>query len=73
MNGLIQDVWKSYDCPTSSEGCEIAFTDEEFETLARDSSYYVRAIQESTPAINGENTLAGSEEFKLCKGNFKDW
>jgi len=77
VNGLIQDVWKSYDCPTSSEGCEIAFTDEEFETLARDSSYYVRAIQEPSASINAKNLRCTynekgeCEKVNICNGDFK--
>ena len=77
VNGLIQDVWKSYDCPTSSEGCEISFTDEEFETLARDSSYYVRAIQEPSASINAKNLRCTynekgeCEKVNICNGDFK--
>jgi hypothetical protein len=77
VNGLIQDVWKSYDCPASSEGCEISFTDEEFETLARDSSYYVRAIQEPSASINAKNLRCTynekgeCEKVNICNGDFK--
>ena len=46
----------------------IQFEDENY---SRDSVYYVRAIQEVTPAINGGNISASSEEFKLCKGSFR--
>mgnify|MGYP003303798348 FL=1 len=37
----------------------------------RDSSYYVRAIQEETPAINGKNITIENGEVKICKGSFK--
>ena len=49
---LIQDKWKVIDCPKSNSGCVVEFEDPEY---SRDSTYYVRAIQESTLAINGEN------------------
>ena len=37
----------------------------------RDSSYYVRAIQEETPATNGKNITIENGEVKICKGSFK--
>ena len=55
INGLIQDTWKTFDCKPSQEGCEIEFTDEEYEEISRDSIYYVRAIQEPSPVVNGGN------------------
>ena len=51
---LIEDVWQSFDCPTSQEGCEIHFEDPDFKAQQRDTLYYVRAIQEPTLAVNGE-------------------
>ena len=48
--------------------CVVTFEDQNY---TRDSVYYVRAIQEPTPAINGKKFLAGSEEFQLCKGSFR--
>ena len=67
VSPLIQDPWKTIPCDGRSE-CVVEFEDENYE---RDSVYYVRAIQEETPAINGEKFLAGSEDFKLCKGSFR--
>jgi hypothetical protein len=64
---LINDVWKSISCKDQSE-CIVDFEDENY---SRDSVYYVRAIQELTPAINGGNVSVESEEFKLCKGSFR--
>ena len=59
--------WRSLSCKGQSE-CVVEFEDENY---SRDSVYYVRAIQEQTPAINGKNAAAGSEEFQLCKGSFR--
>lgn len=67
INPLINDVWKSISCKGRSE-CTVEFEDQNY---SRDSVYYVRAIQELTPAINGKNASAGSEEFQLCKGSFR--
>ena len=63
---LIQDPWKTIPCNGTGE-CIVEFEDQNF---SRDSVYYVRAIQEATPAINGAS-LSQREEFKLCKGSFR--
>ena len=63
---LIQDPWKTIPCNGTGE-CIIEFEDQNF---SRDSVYYVRAIQEATPAING-SSLSEREDFKLCKGSFR--
>jgi hypothetical protein len=52
---LIEDPWKSFDCEAQSEGCRVEFSDPEFATAKRDTSYYVRAHQVATPAINASN------------------
>jgi hypothetical protein len=64
---LIDDAWKTISCEGKSE-CVIKFEDQSY---TRDSVYYVRAIQESTPAINGNSSLTENNEFKLCKGSFR--
>jgi len=51
VESLIEDPWRRFECAASSQGCSVEFSDEEFD---RDSLYYVRALQEATPAINGE-------------------
>ena len=49
ISPLIQDPWMTIPCTNYGE-CIIEFEDQNY---SRDSVYYVRAIQESTPAING--------------------
>jgi hypothetical protein len=51
----IEDVWKSFQCEPSQQGCSIEFSDPDFELQKRDFIYYVRAIQEASPHINGNN------------------
>jgi hypothetical protein len=48
---LIDDPWQVLACPGRREGCVARFEDPD---LARESVYYVRAIQEPTPAVNGD-------------------
>ncbi len=66
INPLIQDPWMTFPCNKTGE-CIVEFEDQKF---SRDSVYYVRAIQEATPAING-SSISEREEFKLCKGSFR--
>ncbi|MDJ0789341.1 MAG: DUF3604 domain-containing protein [Myxococcota bacterium] len=51
---LIEDPWRSLPCPDSRDGCVLRFEDPDFATLGRDTVYYVRAIQEPSPAVNGD-------------------
>ena len=47
----------------------VEFEDPEY---TRDSTYYVRAIQEGTLAINGNNiTLDEVGDVTICKGSYK--
>ncbi len=53
VDGLIEDPWRTLACAPSAAGCEVEFADDEFAVRARDALYYVRAIEEPTPAVNG--------------------
>ena len=66
ISPLIQDPWRIIPCDGKRE-CIVEFEDQNF---SRDSIYYVRAIQEETPAING-TSLSKRDNFKLCKGSFR--
>lgn len=52
---LIEDVWRSFPCNDQGQGCVVEFSDPDFVRGRRDTVYYVRAIQEPTPRINGNN------------------
>lgn len=55
VEGLIEDVWRSFACEDAGTGCVVEFDDPEFVGAGRDSIYYVRAIEEATPTVNGGN------------------
>jgi hypothetical protein len=59
VDRLIEDPWKTYPCEPKSPTCRVEFTDDEF---SRDSVYYVRAIEEPTPVINGKNLRTKFDE-----------
>ncbi len=51
---LIEDPWKRFECSGETEGCEVVFSDPEFAQDARDTSYYVRAIEVASPTISAD-------------------
>lgn len=65
VDNLIEDNWKVFKCDRTRAGCSVEFDDPEF---SRDTMYYVRAIEEDTPTVNGKNLRTTFDE----KGNALD-
>jgi hypothetical protein len=68
---LIEDPWKTIPCPEGPELCVVEFEDPSYGELGRDLLYYVRAIQEPTPTVNGGGLRCRGSECKPCYGNFR--
>jgi hypothetical protein len=74
---LIEDPWKRFDCAPDPNGCTVTFEDEEFAGSGRDALYYVRALQEPTPAVNGANlrttfdAQGNAIATKPCYGDYR--
>ena len=62
IEDLIEDPWRTYSCEGDSEGCEITFNDSDFKDQNRDITYYVRAIQEPSMAINGRASVCSERD-----------
>jgi hypothetical protein len=65
VDNLIEDDWKVFTCDRAQAGCSAEFDDPDF---SRDTVYYVRAIEEETPTVNGKNLRTTFDE----KGNALD-
>jgi hypothetical protein len=74
VKDLIEDKWQVFKCAPNPAGCSAEFSDPDF---SRDSVYYVRAIEEDTPAINGKNLRTTFDEngnaidVTPCYGDFR--
>lgn len=76
INDLIDDPWRTLPCSTDSRGCVAEFDDPDFASGSRDAIYYVRAIQEPTPAVNaGGLRCERGEEGKCAEVDpcYGDW
>jgi hypothetical protein len=74
---LIEDPWRRFECEPDPEGCVVRFEDESHASSGRDVLYYARAIQEETPAINGDTLRAQRDEqgrvvsVQPCYGDYR--
>jgi len=66
INNLINDKWKVFQCPENTEGCIFTFTDKQFNLDKRDVVYYVRAIEETSKAINASGLRCEYDSFGNC-------
>ncbi|MCH2170601.1 DUF3604 domain-containing protein [Myxococcota bacterium] len=74
---LVEDPWLRFDCPADPAGCRVEFEDADFPESGRDAVYYVRALQEATPAINADglrprfDSNGHAVEITQCEGGFR--
>jgi hypothetical protein len=61
IEALIEDPWRRLPCPGDPAGCVVELEDPEFVAAGRDAVYYVRAVQEPTPAINAGGLRCSAE------------
>ncbi|PJZ49753.1 DUF3604 domain-containing protein [Leptospira saintgironsiae] len=77
LQKLIQDPWKTFVCKSGTSACEVEFQDPEYSPLGRDALYYVRAIEEPSPAINGGQLRCEYDnqgrciKVKPCYGDYR--
>ncbi|MCB9606109.1 MAG: DUF3604 domain-containing protein [Polyangiaceae bacterium] len=66
MRELIEDPWKRVACPADKDTCEVSFEDPDYVVGRRDVVYYVRAVQEPTPAVNAGNVRCERDASGKC-------
>ena len=66
LEPLIEDPWKVLPCNDTGQGCRVRFTDPDYAAGRRDALYYVRAIQQSSPTINGDNLRCERDADGQC-------
>ncbi|MAI78727.1 MAG: hypothetical protein CL917_07295 [Deltaproteobacteria bacterium] len=65
IEDLIEDPWRTFQCVPNEAGCRVNFTDPEPDT-ERENVYYVRAIQEAEPTVNGSPVRCERDEHGAC-------
>ncbi len=68
---LIEDPWLTIPCPSDAEVCEVEFEDPWYPSADREILYYVRAIQEPTPAVNAGLLRCEGDECTPCYGDYR--
>ncbi|MEH6590755.1 MAG: DUF3604 domain-containing protein [Halioglobus sp.] len=66
VDNLIEDPWLTLPCPAGKSGCKVSFTDPDYAEGKRDAVYYVRAIEEASPTVNGDQLRCEKDEFGQC-------
>jgi hypothetical protein len=54
VTALVEDPWKVLTCSGDPDGCHAAFVDDDYVKSGRDALYYVRAIEQSSQAIDAD-------------------
>ncbi len=63
---LIEDKWRTFPCEPSATGCVVQLEDPEFVASGRPAVYYVRAIEEPSPAVNAGQLRCKYDESGNC-------
>ncbi len=77
VSTLVEDPWRVFPCDPNPAGCVVQFEDPDFADASRDSVYYVRAIEEPSPAVNGDPLRCEYDEegrcvkVNLCYGDYR--
>ena len=58
--------WLRHECEGHADGCDFEFEDPDFADFGREVVYYIRALQEPTPAINGDPLRCVRDERGAC-------
>jgi hypothetical protein len=66
IEGLIEDPWRVLPCDDRGAGCEVGVEDPDALAGGREALYYVRAVQEATPAVNGGGLRCVREGTDAC-------
>ncbi len=59
---LIENKWKVFECTPDPKGCVVEFEDSDYVDKQRDTIYYVRALEEAIPTVNGANLRTTFDE-----------
>jgi hypothetical protein len=68
---LIDDPWLTIPCAADAVVCEVEFEDSWFPGADRELVYYVRAIQEPTPAVNADGLRCEGDVCDPCYGDYR--
>jgi hypothetical protein len=77
VEDLVEDPWRQFACAPDPAGCAVEFEDPDFVAGGREAVYYVRAIQEPTPAINAGGLRCKYDaegnciELNPCYGSYR--
>ncbi len=69
VGSLIEDPWRTFDCDVDEPaGCRFEFSDPEFAPAARDTVYYVRALEAPRAMINAGALRCARDADGRCTG-----
>lgn len=66
VDSLIEDPWRVIPCEEDRQGCIVEFSDPGYSSDARDTLYYVRAIEEPSDAVNGAMLDCDYDDAGVC-------